>query len=93
MAKISRQPTAYSDVNVVLHRLLVETQNALGENFFGMYLYGSLASGDFDEHSSDTDFVIVTRDEISDETIPKLRALHEHIADSGLKWAAKLEGS
>lgn len=93
MTKISQPPTPYSDINVVLHRLLTETQSALGENFFGMYLYGSLASGDFDEHSSDIDFVVVTRGEIAEETIPKLRALHERIANSGLKWANKLEGS
>lgn len=68
-------------------------QAALGENFFGMYLYGSLASGDFDEHSSDIDFVVVTREEIADAIIPKLRALHKEIAKSGLKWANKLEGS
>ncbi len=93
MAKISQPPTPYAKVNVLLHRLLVEAQNALGENFFGMYLYGSLASGDFDEHSSDVDFVVVTRGEISDETIPALRALHERIAASNLNYASKLEGS
>ena len=93
MAKLSQPPTPYADINVLLYQLLVEIQAALGENFFGMYLYGSLASGDFDEHSSDVDFVVVTRYEIADDLIPKLRALHERIADSGLAWAKKLEGS
>lgn len=93
MAKISQTPTPYPKVNVVLHALLQDTRAALADNFFGMYLYGSLASGDFDEHSSDVDFVVVTRAEIAEETIPKLRALHERIADSGLAWAKKLEGS
>jgi predicted nucleotidyltransferase len=93
MAKISQPPTPYADVNVLLHLLLKEVQAALGDQFIGMYLYGSLASGDFDEQSSDVDFVVVTRDEIADDLIPKLRAVHERIAASGLKWAPKLEGS
>lgn len=93
MAKVSQTPTPYPNVNVVLHALLKETRAALGENFFGMYLYGSLASGDFDEHSSDVDFVIITNQEITADEISKLRALHERIAHSGLEWAKKLEGS
>jgi hypothetical protein len=93
MAKFSQPPTPYAGVNVLLYRLLVETQNALGKNFFGMYLYGSLASGDFDEHASDVDFVVVTQEEITEDEIAELRALHERIACSNLTWAAKLEGS
>lgn len=93
MARLAQTPTPYPEVNVVLHALLQETRAALGENFFGMYLYGSLASGDFDEHSSDVDFVVVTRHEITENEISKLRAGHEQIAKSGLKWAPKLEGS
>src|SRR4051812_13397758 len=93
MAKISQPPTPYAAVNVLLFRLLQEVQAALGAQFIGMYLYGSLASGDFDEHSSDIDFVVVTQDEIAADLIPKLKAVHERIAQSGLKWASKLEGS
>lgn len=78
---------------MLLHRFLKEVQAALGDQFLGMYLYGSLASGDFDEHSSDVDFVVVTREEVGEDLIPKLRAVHERIAASGLKWALKLEGS
>ena len=93
MAKISQPPTPSADINVLLYHLLVEVQTALGENFFGMYLYGSLASGDFDEGSSDIDFVVVTQREMTENEISKLRALHERIAESGLAWANKLEGS
>ena len=60
MTKIAQPPTPYPEVNVLLFRLLKEVQEALGEQFIGMYLYGSLASGDFDEKSSDVDFVVVT---------------------------------
>lgn len=93
MAKISQPPTPNAAINVLLHRLLTGAQAALGDNFFGMYLYGSLASGDFDERSSDVDFVVVTRGEVGEDVVEKLRALHEGLWQNGGKWAAKLEGA
>ena len=86
-------PTPYPDVNAVLHMLLSSVQTILGDHFIGMYLYGSLASGDFDPHRSDIDFVVVSADELPDEMLPALEAMHARIAASGLKWATKLEGS
>lgn len=93
MPKISQPPTPYPQINVLLHRLLTELQSALGDNLLGLYLYGSLASGDFDERSGDVDFVAVTQTEISADEYAKLVAVHDRIAASGLKWASKLEGS
>jgi len=87
------QPTSYPDVNEVLNLLLAEAQGVLGEQFIGMYLYGSLSSGDFDLDSSDIDFLIVTADILDKKTINALDVMHQRIWDSGPKWAAKLEGS
>jgi hypothetical protein len=77
----------------VLNLLLSNVKKSLGEQFVGMYLYGSLASGDFNPKSSDIDFVVVTRDILPDETISMLESLHKQIWSSGLKWVAKLEGA
>ncbi len=77
----------------MLHLLLANTQRILGDRFVGLYLYGSLASGDFDPCRSDIDFVVVTAIELPGETISALAAMHERIAASGLQWAAKLEGA
>jgi hypothetical protein len=86
-------PTPYPDVNTVLHVLLSDVQTVLGNHFIGMYLSGSLASGDFAPPRSDIDFVVVTADGLPDEMLPALEALHARITASGLKWATKLEGS
>ncbi|MGQ9631818.1 MAG: aminoglycoside adenylyltransferase domain-containing protein [bacterium] len=86
-------PTPYPDVNAVLHILLSSVQTILGDRFIGMYLYGSLASDDFDPQRSDIDFVVVTADELPDEILLALEAMHSRITASGLKWATKLEGS
>ena len=57
-----------------------------------MYLYGSLASGDFDRES-DVDYVVVTDTEIPDETFQALDAMHQRIAAMDLWCATQLEGS
>ena len=53
------QPTLYPEVNIVLDVLVPEVQAILGDQFVGMYLYGSLAYGGFDV-DSDVDYVVVT---------------------------------
>ena len=87
------QPTPYPDINAVLQLLLSGAQEILGDRFVGMYLYGSLASGDFDLQRSDIDFLVVTDDNLSSEVIHALEELHIRLWASGLKWTAKLEGA
>lgn len=85
--------TSFPAVNQVLELLLERAQTALGEQFIGLYLYGSLATGDFDPTSSDLDFAVVTATLLPPETIPALENLHRELWASELKWAAKLEGA
>jgi predicted nucleotidyltransferase len=87
------QPTLYPEVNLVLQQLLTNAQEVLGDHFVGLYLYGSLASGDFNPQTSDIDFVVVTSDELSAEMIAALEGMHLRLRDSGPKWARKLEGA
>src|SRR5438874_1351304 len=86
-------PTPYPEVNIVLGRLLAEVRAVLGAEFVGMYLYGSLSSGDFDPQSSDIDFLVVTAGELPGETVRVLAAMHAGIAATGGHWAHELEGS
>ena len=86
-------PTAYPPITLLLQRLSSAGQAILGEAFYGMYLYGSLASGDFNPHSSDIDFLVVTKGGLSTEMILALEAMHLQLATSGLPYATKLEGA
>jgi len=86
------EPTPYPEVNEILNLLLERASAILGAQFVGMYLYGSLSSGDFDPQSSDIDFVVVTRTLLGDDEISALESLHKELWAGGLKWAAKLEG-
>jgi hypothetical protein len=90
---VNTNPTQYPEINAVLHMLLTDVQAALGDYFVGLYLHGSLASGDFDPQRSDIDFVVVTNEALPDTVFPALEALHTRIIDSGLNWATKLEGT
>ena len=85
-------PTPYSEVNVLLQELLERVETILEGHFIGLYLDGSLASGDFDQ-DSDIDFVVVTDEEVSGNLFLELQAMHERIATIDSRWAIQLEGS
>ena len=89
----SKHPTPYPDVNKILNLLLTSVQEILGNQLVGVYLYGSLSSGDFNPETSDIDFLVVTTSTLSDKAIAELRSMHQRIWKSELKWAHKLEGS
>ena len=85
-------PTLYPEVNSLLQALLTGVQTILGSKFTGMYLDGSLASGDFDQ-DSDIDFIVVTEDELSDDHFLALKAMHDRIAAMDSPFAIQLEGT
>ena len=87
------QPTLYPEVNEVLHLLLSKVKEILADQFTGMYLYGSLSSGDFDPETSDIDFLVITTDVLAENKISELESMHQRIWNSGLKWASHLEGA
>jgi hypothetical protein len=92
MERSFNNPTPYPEVNRVLWRLLEGARSILGEEFVGLYLYGSLASGDFHPQRSDIDFVIVTRNLLPQAKIDALEEMHKGFASSSDKWDRKLEG-
>lgn len=85
-------PTQISAVDAIVGELLRGVKNVLGPAFVGMYLEGSLASGDFDD-DSDVDFVVATLRKVSDQLFADLREMHERIATVDSRWAFVLEGS
>jgi predicted nucleotidyltransferase len=86
------KPTAYPDVNEVLDRLGTSLVRILGAELIGLYLYGSLASGDFDPNSSDIDFVAALAVKPEARVVDRLRQVHEDLQRSD-PWGARLEGA
>jgi hypothetical protein len=79
--------------DAVLQRLVPGLQALLGDQLVGVYLFGSLALGDFDPATSDIDFVAVTVSEVNDSQLGALQALHAHLFASGLPLADQVEGA
>jgi mycothiol synthase len=92
MAEFNMIAPAYPEVKQVLDVLLAEIQSILGNQFIGMYLYGSLTTGDFDR-ASDVDFVIVTETPLSGPFFSALHAMHLRTAKLDNWCATQLEGS
>lgn len=85
-------PTPYPDLNGVLRELVGRDRQILGARFVGAYLQGSFAVGDFDRNS-DVDWLVVTADDIPDNLLPALQAMHAAIYAMDVRWAKHLEGS
>ena len=93
MSNEKRQPTPYSDVNVVLQDFLSSIRPILGSHFRGMYLSGSLALGDFAAYRSDIDYVVVTDADLSGDLLLALRAMHADFNASNSPWATEVEAA
>jgi len=89
-ARSSSLPT---EVVAVLESTLAGARDLLRERFVGMYLYGSLATGDFTPERSDIDFLVVTDAELPEVIVAALAEMHARFAASGEPWFSHLEGS
>jgi predicted nucleotidyltransferase len=89
----SPYPTPYADVNAAVDFFSARIQAILGAQFVGMYLYGSLATGDFDPQHSDIDLIVLTDGELDDVHFAALRQMHEQFATSGSPKAQRIEAA
>jgi hypothetical protein len=58
--------TAFPELDAVLAQLVAGLRATLGDNLVGVYLQGSFAVGDADEHS-DVDFLVVIERELTED--------------------------
>lgn len=82
----------YPELPSILRELVAGVEKELAANLVGVYLVGSLATGDFDL-DSDVDFLVVTKGELSNEAVRSLQAMHARIHSLGCYPAQHLEGS
>jgi predicted nucleotidyltransferase len=92
MSPALRQLDSYPDVEALLRELLDRVRAVLGARFVGAYLFGSLATGDFDD-DSDVDVVIVTDNAVPPEVLASLQCLHADLATIESRWATEFEVS
>jgi predicted nucleotidyltransferase len=77
----------------VLIRLRRELTSVLASELVGVYLFGSLALGDFDPRSSDVDVLVVTEDRLPEVAVSELEAMHARLRVEELPLVEELEVS
>jgi len=82
----------YPELREVLNNYVAEVKAELIENLVGIYLVGSLASGDFDL-DSDVDFLVVINTELSAANEIQLQAIQNKVYGMNCYPAQHLEGS
>jgi predicted nucleotidyltransferase len=81
----------YRDINKLLESLLYQMRQVFQEKLAGLYLYGSLASGDFDPDSSDIDLLVVTTSKITARNIEALRIMHRDFTRDNPAWEDRID--
>ena len=82
----------YPELREVLYTFVNEIKAELAGNLIGVYLVGSIATGDFDL-DSDVDFLVVTNSELTEANINSLQEVQVKIHEIDCYPAKHLEGS
>ena len=85
------QETPYADINNLLASLLSRIRHILQAKLVGLYLYGSLTTGDFEPDSSDIDLLAATSSDVSDAEFDALRAMHLGFAQDNPVWDDRID--
>lgn len=87
----TQQLTHYEVVNRILDSLQTRLHEILGQKLVGIYLYGSLVSGDFDLEISDIDLLVATSSPLDEMGLAKLHAMHDDLAGAYPQWNERIE--
>lgn len=85
------QPTPYPQVNALLDDLRFQIAAVLTDRFAGLYLYGSVVSGDYFENVSDIDLLAATSADIDDHDLAALVDMHARIVRDRPAWDDRIE--
>ncbi|MBI4219772.1 MAG: nucleotidyltransferase domain-containing protein, partial [Chloroflexi bacterium] len=81
----------YPDVNQLLDRLQPEIRQIFRERLVGLYLYGSVAAGDYDPGISDVDLLALVESEVTEPEFDALLKMHRQIAREIPEWDDRVE--
>ncbi len=87
-APLHALPTA---AELIVDMVRVAITATTGPALVGLYLYGSLATGDFDERISDIDLLAVLSTEISTDLAARLERVHDQLAEDNPTWRRRIE--
>lgn len=82
---------AQDNVGAIQDQLTAGLRSILRQRLVGVYLYGSLISGDFDSGISDIDLVVVMTEELDPARFEALHQLHQQVVERYPDWENRLE--
>lgn len=84
-------PMRPASITALLVALLAGQRAVLGEKLLGVYLRGSLVTGDFDPQSSDVDLFCVVSERLSNAEFDALARMHERLGARPHPYAREVE--
>jgi predicted nucleotidyltransferase len=78
-------------VAAVLTAIREAIPSVAGPSVVGLYLFGSLASGDFDPRISDIDLIAVLTDTPNERLAARLGRMHDDLAQARPDWGDRIE--
>lgn len=88
---IQTNATPYAAINELLDQLLSQIQTILGDRLIGLYLFGSLVTGDFDYDTSDIDLIAAISTDLDEKEFERLEAMHLDIMNRYKHWDSRIE--
>jgi predicted nucleotidyltransferase len=85
------QPTLYPHINTILDHLLSGMQAILDGKLIGLYLFGSLVWGDFDDDLSDIDLLVAVRETLNEREFLALKRMQDDFVRSNPEWDNRVE--
>ncbi|HET9868377.1 MAG TPA: aminoglycoside adenylyltransferase domain-containing protein, partial [Nitrospira sp.] len=85
------QITPDHEIRALIGRLTDEIRRSLNGSLVGLYVYGSLVTGDFEEESSDIDLLAVVSSDVEGETFERLDRMHARFVEDHPAWEDRIE--
>lgn len=80
-----------AEVDHIVAQIRERAQQILADQLLGLYLYGSLVTGDFDPAISDIDLLAVTTAPLDQRQFDELDQMHQTIAAKHPRWDGRIE--
>jgi predicted nucleotidyltransferase len=83
--------TQDTEIEALLSRLTGEIRRNSNDSLVGLYVYGSLVSGDFDKDRSDIDLLAVVDSNVDGDTFDRLDGIHARFVADHPAWEDRIE--
>lgn len=79
------------DLRSFLEVIKTQLPKLLGDVLFGVYIYGSLSYGDFEEYRSDVDIIVVIKRALNKKELEKLKSWYNSGLMQKSRWTKRVE--